>query len=332
MKYCVLSVLLLVIQATHSSPTRANDVFADGNYPVGQTSYEYPIVNDSELTPTSTNLTTQIRGELFFPNTTGHNARHPILIFLPGKHPDCRYPVPAGYPAIDIGAVDNQGKCAEGLPTVPSHLGFAYLARYFASHGYIVLSMDVILINNKGSVANDTALNFVRARLVLKTIEKVIDWNRSAQTSKDVLHGIDLSDRFDISQIGLMGHSRGGEGVRNAYNMLMEGKGSSDAAHWQRKLSGVRIVAVLEIAPMFYGQDGQQLGVENIPWAMMVAGCEDDEIDYGRNTAFVLNRAIGVGWFLQCTSASATNSERRPNSPTMSFKSMVSRAKHRCVW
>ncbi|CAF1223458.1 unnamed protein product [Adineta ricciae] len=273
---------MVIIHSSGCFPTIDKDFLSPGDYSFGQTSYEYPIVNDHELTPTSNNLTTQIRGEVFYPNTTKKNVNtsYPILIFLPGKHPDCRIQVPPGYPLLDIGSADVQGNCPEHTSKVPSHLGFSYIGRHLASYGYIVVSIDVLLINNKWSILNDSALNFVRARIVFRTIEKMMEWNSDSQVSKEILHGIDLSDQFDFTEIGLMGHSRGGEGVRNAYNMLMEGKGASDALRWKSKLPNVRFKAILEITPMYYGENGIRLGVENIPWAMIVAGCEDDEIDY----------------------------------------------------
>ncbi|CAF2573034.1 unnamed protein product [Rotaria sp. Silwood2] len=257
-------------------------IFENGPFPIAEVSYEYPIVNDTELTPSSNNLTTQIRGQIYFPNTTTNDTQgsFPILVFLPGKHADCRLPVPPGYPALDLEATDSWGHCPNNLSTVPSHLGFAYLGKYFASYGYIVISIDIILINNKWGIPGDDTLNFVRARIVLRTLQKMMELNANAKTSKQVLGGIDLSDKFDFSQVGMMGHSRGGEGVRNAYNMLMENKGPSDAPKWRERLPDVMIRAIMEIAPMYYGQNGTTLGVENIPWGMLVSGCEDDEIDY----------------------------------------------------
>ncbi len=255
----------------------------NGPFNIGETSYEYPIAYDTELTPSSNNLTTQIRGQVYFPNSTMSHIKSifPILIFVPGKHADCRLPVFPGYPALDINATDSWGHCPNNMNKVPSHLGFDYLSKYFASYGYIVVAIDVILINNKWGIPGDQTLNFIRARLVLKTLQKMKEWNSDAIISKQVLDGVDLSGQFDFTQIGLMGHSRGGEGVRNAYNMLMESKGTSDAPLWRQRLPGMIIRAILEIAPMYYGQDGVKLAVDNIPWAMIVAGCEDDEIDYG---------------------------------------------------
>jgi hypothetical protein len=256
-----------------------------GPFDIGEASYEYPIAVDAELTPSSNNLTTQIRGQVYFPNLTSFNVKSsfPILIFIPGKHPDCRLPIIPGYPALDINSTDSLGQCPNNMAKVPSHLGFGYLGRHFASHGYIVVSIDVVLINNKWGIPGDYTLNFVRARLVLKTLQKMKEWNSNAGISKEILDGVDLSDKMDFTQVGLMGHSRGGEGVRNAYNMLMENKGPSDASVWRQRLPDVIIRGILEIAPMYYGQDRIKLGVDNIPWAMIVAGCEDDEIDYGIN-------------------------------------------------
>lgn len=263
-------------------------IFDNGPFTPAHVSYEYPILNDTELTPLSTNLTTQIRGELFFPNASSsqNETSYPILLFLPGKHADCRLPTPPGYPSLDFESTDSLGHCPNNLPTVASHLGYAYLGEYFASYGYIVASIDVVLINNKWGIPGDSTLNFVRARLVLRTLQKMLEWNSNAEISKEVLHGIDLSGRFDFSEVGLMGHSRGGEGVRNAYNMLMENKGPSDAPQWRQRLPNVMIKGIMEIAPMYYGQNGTKLGVENIPWGMIVSGCEDDETDYGRSISY----------------------------------------------
>ena len=168
------------------------------------------------------------------------------------------------------------------LLKVASHLGFAYLGQYFASYGYIVISIDIVSINNKWGIPGDYTLNFVRARIVLRTLQKMMELNHNSEISKQILNGIDLFGKFDFTQIGMMGHSRGGEGVRNAYNMLMENKGPSDAPKWRERLPGVMIRAIMEIAPMYYGENGTKLGVENIPWGMIVSGCEDDEIDYGK--------------------------------------------------
>ncbi|CAF4070093.1 unnamed protein product [Adineta steineri] len=255
-----------------------NKIFDKGPFSIGEVSYEYPIVNDTEITPFSTNLTTQIRGQLYFPNNTQGSL--PILIFLPGKHADCRLLALPGYPGLDAGATDIFGHCQDNLARVASHLGYAYLSEYFASHGYIVISIDVALINNRWPIPGDLTLNFVRARIVLRTLQKMIELNNNAEMSKQILNGIDLSGKFDFTQVGLMGHSRGGEGVRNAYNMLMENKGPSDTLKWRERLPDVMIKAIMEIVPMYYGENGTKFGVGNVPWAMMVSGCEDDEIDY----------------------------------------------------
>ena len=311
--YLSIGLLLISLGGLETVPTavtstdrfNADGIFDNGPFPVSETPYEYPMLNDTELSPLSHNLTTEIRGQLYFPNST--QGPFPVLVFLPGKLPDCRLPITPGYPALDLGATDSLGKCPDGLSRVASHLGFAYLGHYFASHGYIVLSVDLALMNNKWGFPGDQQLNFVRARITLRTLQKMIELNRSSQTSMQVLQGIDLSGRFDFNHVGLMGHSRGGEAVRNAYNMLMEQKGPSDAAAWRGRLPGVSIVAVMEIAPMYHGEDGIKLGVENIPWGMVISGCENDEIDYGkRHSAYSSFRFPFLG-SSSCLSGLSTN-------------------------
>jgi hypothetical protein len=260
-------------------------IFHHGDSQVDEVSYEYPISYDHELTPTATNLTTRIRGHIYYPrlNDTNERQAFPMLIFVAGRHPDCRLPVVVGYPALDIEAVDDLGRCPLNLQPVQGHLGYAYLARYFASHGYIVISIDMLMVNNKRAVIpDDSTMNFLRARVILRTLQRAMEWNASGQISREYLHGIDLSNRFDFTQIGLMGHSRGGEAVRNVYNMLHQGKGPNDTSQWQNRLSNVKIRAVMEVAPMYFGEKGVRFGVETIPWAMIVAGCEDDLVDYSK--------------------------------------------------
>lgn len=88
--------------------------------------------------------------------------------------------------------------------TTQSYLGYAYLGKYLASHGYVVVSVDENFCNG-GILGNLKEENDARAVLLLENIEKVLAYNRQK--------GNPLYEKIDASKIALAGHSRGGEAV-----------------------------------------------------------------------------------------------------------------------
>ncbi|ORX89218.1 hypothetical protein K493DRAFT_305940 [Basidiobolus meristosporus CBS 931.73] len=110
------------------------------------------------------------------------------------------------------------------------------------------------MVNHRSPIPGDDHLNFVRARLVLRTLERLHEWNKDAMESIRYSK-INFAGKFDFGNVGLAGRSRGGKGVRVAYNILMEGNGLlSDVKRRKPRLSNVNVRAVLEITPMFSGQ------------------------------------------------------------------------------
>jgi hypothetical protein len=55
-----------------------------------------------------------------------------------------------------------------------------------------------------------------RGILVMRHLQNLSQWNRHGGTPSGV--GVELQDHLDFANIGMMGHSRGGDGVRAAYN------------------------------------------------------------------------------------------------------------------
>ena len=52
--------------------------------------------------------------------------------------------------------------------------------------------------------------------MVLRHLQNLSRWNRHGGTPPSV--GVNLQGHLDFSNLGMMGHSRGGDGVRAAYN------------------------------------------------------------------------------------------------------------------
>ncbi len=89
----------------------------------------------------------------------------------------------------------------------PSHLGYDYLLKYFAENGFIAVSIDQNFLNGNWTTLGEgqPKENDVRGLLILEHIKLFSDWNRSKNSQ--------LYSQIDIDNIGLIGHSRGGEAI-----------------------------------------------------------------------------------------------------------------------
>src|SRR5713101_1680246 len=79
-----------------------------------------------------------------------------------------------------------------------------------------------------------------RARLVLKHLEKLSQWHSFGRSPSDdaLIEGRELPDllqgKLDFTQVGLLGHSIGGEGVRAAYSFYKLGQ--DPRSNWVAKI------------------------------------------------------------------------------------------------
>jgi len=232
-------------------------------------------------------------------------TRLPLVIFLHGNHATCGtftcaasecgvfLDLPNG-PRIDD-RIDYTltGTCpltGEGNPPArsdyieaPSYLGYAYLAEQLASRGFLVVSINA----NRGITAGpiqantDRGLNLARARLVLTHLEMLSRWNQGLDPTPDSL-GFSLRNRIDFGKVALVGHSRGGEGVRAAYN-LYTGRNADFAPYsginWRGLIPDtVHIQGIFEIAPVDR-QTGRTFLAEGTTWSTMVGSCDGDVIN-----------------------------------------------------
>lgn len=124
--------------------------------------------------------------------------------------------------------------------------GYEYLGRHFASRGFITVSVDQNFINGGIRTENDA-----RGWLLLKHLEA---WRGIAADTASPLRG-----KVDLSQIALIGHSRGGEAVAVAAGFNRLTHYPDDAR--VRFDFGYDIRSVIAIAPV----DGQYRPADRYP-------------------------------------------------------------------
>lgn len=177
----------------------------------------------------------------------------------------------------------------------PSYGGYAYLAKGLANQDqkYIIISIDANQANEVKYISDfyelkqilakypgDDGLQLARGRLVLKHLELWARWN-AGSTANLPLNDVDtsagsfdfasLAGKIDLAQIGMMGHSRGGEGVRAAYNYLT---GREPAYAWPfSAIPTPKVRAIFEIAS---SDQLRRLNADGVVWNLLAGMCDGD--------------------------------------------------------
>jgi hypothetical protein len=117
----------------------------------------------------------------------------------------------------------------------------------------------------------DLGLNLRRGRLVLKHLQTLSRWNTSGGAPASL--GFDVRGTLDLSHVGLLGHSRGGEGVRAAYNLYRDA-----GSPWPARIGPVRFEGIFEIGPVD-GQTSRVLNADGTAWNVLLPMCDGDVSD-----------------------------------------------------
>jgi hypothetical protein len=291
------------------SARQAPDPTGFGKFAVATSEYRLAPTTDPTVL---TDRVTEIWARVWRPQTV-ESKRLPLVVFLHGNHATCGtffcsaaicgslIPLPNGPRIDDRIDYTTTGTCplkGQGNPpaefdyvVVPSHEGYAYLAEQLASRGFLVVSINA----NRGITAGqpqdlgtpenpfieDPGLNLARARLVLKHLEMLSRWNRGIESTPASL-GLSLEGAIDFGRVALVGHSRGGEGVRGAYN-IYTGRNMDinpyAAIDWRSRIPDtVEFKGVFEIAPVDR-QTVRTLNAEGTTWVVMIPGCDGDVIN-----------------------------------------------------
>ncbi|GAA1588969.1 MULTISPECIES: Calx-beta domain-containing protein [Kribbella] len=192
----------------------------------------------------------ELLGKVYTPR--GAIGPRPLVVFLHGRHQNCY-----GDPA-DPNSLDKPWPCPKGMKPVPSYRGYDGPATALASNGYQVVSISANAINGWDGDAYDAGAQ-ARAELILDHLALWQKWS----TVGGGPFGTRFVGKVDLQNVGLMGHSRGGEGVARAAVLNADRGG----------LYGIR--AVLPLAPT----DFARATVPGVAMSVVLPYCDGDVSD-----------------------------------------------------
>ena len=173
---------------------------------------------------------------------------YPLVLFLHGNHSACYRGHSSGY----------TWPCRDGWEAIPNYEGYDYIAERLASYGYVVVSVSGNGVNVLGSRLNDTGMR-QRGEVLERHLELWRDWS----TTGGDPFGTRFVGKVDMSRIGTMGHSRGGEGA--VWQVIVD----------RERPDPFGIDAILPLAPV----DFTRATVNDVPMAVMLPYCDGDVYD-----------------------------------------------------
>ncbi|NIK57290.1 Calx-beta domain-containing protein [Kribbella shirazensis] len=228
-------------------PLLPSDPGALGKYKVDAA--EYDLGDEAVYLPGLAHRS-ELRGKVYSPR--GAVGPRPVVVFLHGRHEVCY-----GEPTNPSDS-EKPWPCPPGMKPVPSYRGYDAPATALASNGYQVVSISANAVNGWDSEAYDAGAQ-ARAELVL---DHLALWRRWSTIGGGPF-GARFVGKLNLQNVGLMGHSRGGEGVARAAVLNADRGGQY----------GIR--AVLPLAPT----DFARATVPGVAMSVLLPYCDGDVAD-----------------------------------------------------
>jgi hypothetical protein len=216
--------VLVAAVALGASPAHAQvaDPLAPGPY--GYKKIEYSAGNLMITIPPANGTASQtfpqpLEGSIIYPDTPGPWK---VLVFMHGRHSTCitgtggESSPPITSPDVTCDDTDNPDG-TENTTKIQSWQGYDYLSTNLASHGYVVMSVSAnTIVSFDNTFSYDAGAN-ARSQVLAASLDLLYRWNNGEGpvVPGDDYHtvGTKLAGKLEMQRIGLMGHSRGGEGV-----------------------------------------------------------------------------------------------------------------------
>lgn len=287
------------VSASWSGPSPESS--APGPYATSTTEYKMPARVDADVLD---KVQTEIWGRVYWPTKLPESTtKHPLLMFLHGNHATCGS---GSSPRNDHSCqYTEEGVCPAGSIVTPNHEGYNYVAEHLASWGYVVVSINANRgITCGGGDNGDWGLVLARGRLILKHLQYWSEWSKNGGAPIEFGNADLFKDRVELGEVGLMGHSRGGEGVRAALSLYRD-----VGSQWPTRIPGLDIKALYEIGAVD-GQSDRTLNAESVAWNQLLPLCDGDVSDLqGRLPFERMTKAL----FLK------KESENRPTAKSLSM-------------
>jgi hypothetical protein len=213
--------------------------------PLAVTREEYNF-GDTAFQPTNFPGPVELRASIHYPSALA--GPYPVIVLLHGRHATC----------FKGGSQLLQWPCTNGAQTIPSFQGYDYVAESLASNGYVVVSISANGVNAVDNSVFDLGA-LARAELMQKHLDILNGFN----TTGGAPFGTKFVGKLDLTRVGTMGHSRGGEGVVRHY-VLNNSLGAPYG-----------IKAVFPLAPV----DFNRFVVNNAAVNVMLPYCDGDVSD-----------------------------------------------------
>jgi hypothetical protein len=221
-------------------------------YNLGDTAYHGPSFPPNRFA--------ELRGSVHYP-TVLSGGPYPFVLILHGRHASCYDTTPP----FDLW---EQWPCGQGRAPIPSYAGYDYLAQQLASHGMIVVSISangVTAFDN--AIAGAGAGAVQRAELISEQLARWKSWNEPVPPggTDPRPFGDTFVGKLDLARIGLVGHSRGGEGIVRYHVLNPAGSGNP-----------FTVRALLAIAPTGDVNNAAGIVPTNAPMGVVLGYCDGD--------------------------------------------------------
>lgn len=251
---CLLGVVVLASTASGASSTLKYSELPDpleyGHYTpketnpavFGETTLQEPSSTGKPAEGANSTITLPVRASMWTPES--YPGKSPLLLFVHGNHSEC-----------------DSGKGPACTIYKRNDEGYAYMAKNLASWGYTVVSLDQDeLMARQDGLGKGMHARRLLIRAMLEDLKAASEG--TVVTGANPAMATLLNGKLDMTRIGLMGHSRGGDAVASfvLYNQTLP--------------VGERfpLRGVVSIAPVDYERHAPY----GVPYMTMIGTCDGD--------------------------------------------------------